>query len=241
MHSDAVPVRTPLGRRHSPLGTALRHRPRLLAAVFVVGFLLATGTATLVAASVDLSAWVGAASGVDPSGPLSTPRLALEAGLLGGLAATALVVAVRLVHDRRVRPARAVAPLAVAAGGFAAGVLVGTAALPALFTLQTGATGVPLASAVDPTGVAELVLVFPLSAGVGVALPAALVAAVRAGATSRYVSARQRGFVALAVVTLAATHSPADLPTFALVAAPSLTGFGVGLAWLEFGRAGSSA
>jgi hypothetical protein len=241
MHSDAVPVRPSLGRRHSPLGIALRHRPRLLVAVFVVGFLLTTGASTLVAASVDLSAWVGSAGGVDPTGPLSMPRLALEAGLLGGLAAATFAVAVRLVRDRRVRPARAVAPLAVAVSGFVSGVLVGTAVLPALLTLRTGATGVPLASAVDPTGVAELVLVLPLSVGVGVALPAALAAVVRAGATSRYVSARQRGFVALAVATLAATHSPADLPTFALVATPPLAGFGVGLAWLEFGRAGSSA
>ncbi|AUV82646.1 preprotein translocase subunit TatC [Salinigranum rubrum] len=234
MHSDVVPARPPLGRRRSPLGTALRSRPRRLVAVFVLGLLLTTGCVALVAATVDLSPWLGSVSEADPTGSLSTLRLALEAGLLGGLAATALAVTARLVRDRRVRPARAVGPLAAAGCGFVSGVLVAVAVLPALLTLRTGATGVPLGSAVDPTGVAELVCFFPLGVGVGTALPGLLVAAVRAGAVPRYTSTRQRGFVALAVVTLAATHSPADLPTFALLAAPPLGGFGLGVAWLEF-------
>jgi hypothetical protein len=234
MHSDVVPTRPPLGRPCPPLGTALRRRPRRLVAAFLLGVLLTTGCVALVATRVNLAVWLGSVGGTDPTGSLSTPRLALEAGLLGGLTATALVVTARLVRDRRVRPARAVGPLAVAGGGFVFGALVAVAVLPALLTLRTGATGVPLGSTVDPTGVAELVCFFPLSVGVGTALPGFLVAAVRAGALSRYLSTRQRGFVALVVVTLAATHSPADLPTFALLAAPPLGGFGLGVAWLEF-------
>lgn len=233
MHSDVTPARSPFEAPLPPLGTALRRR-RPVVAAFVTGTVISALAALAVLDTVDLAAWIAATGGVEHVGTLSTLRLTIEVGVLGGLAASAFVVVCLLTRDDRVRPGPAVVPLSIAVGGFVVGALLAVGVLPALFGLRTAATGVPLASAVDPTGVAELVCFFPVSVGIGVALPAMLVAGVRAGAVSRYVSTRQRGLVALLVVTLAATHSPADLPTFALVAAPPLAGFGVGLAWLEF-------
>jgi Sec-independent protein secretion pathway component TatC len=123
----------------------------------------------------------------------------------------------------------------VAPGGFLAGVVATHSVLPALLALRAAGGGTSLAATVGPTGVVELALFLPIAVGVGAAFPVSLVGAVRTGAIPRYTSTRQRGVVALAFVTVAATHSPPDLTTFGLVALPLFVGFGTGLAWLELG------
>ncbi|WP_380678029.1 hypothetical protein [Salinigranum sp. GCM10025319] len=234
MHSDVAPSLTLGGRRGSPLGDSLRRRRRSLALVFVLTTLLAS----ILVARVDLvalSATATSAGGVDAgSGALPTLRLALEAGLLCGLASTALVVVGVLARNPRVRLFRGLPHLSLAVVGCLGGAVLARLSLPFVLALD-GPAGGTLATAVAPVGVVELALFFPVAVGVGVALPALLVAAVRAGAVPRYTSTRQRGYPVLVFVTLAATHSPADITTFGLFALPLFVGFGVGLAWLELG------
>jgi Sec-independent protein secretion pathway component TatC len=234
MHSDAVHALTLRGRRGSPLGDALRRRRRSLALVFAVTTLLASAVVhrfDLVALSAQATVTGDVVSGARLD-TFSTLRLALEAGLLCGLASTALVTTALLTRDRRVRLSRGVPQLLLGVVGFLGGASVARLALPFVLAFD-GPAGGTIAATVDPVGVVELALFFPVAVGVGVALPALLVAAVRAGAVPRYTSTRQRGYATLAFVTLAATHSPADLTTFGLFALPPFAGFGVGLAWLE--------
>lgn len=233
MHPDAVSALGGGGRRGSPLGDALRRRRRSLLLAFVLTTLLASA----VVHRVDLVALSSTATLAGRVGDvelnaLSTLRLALEAGLLCGLASTALVAIGVLARDRRVRLSRGVPHLLLAGVGFLGGAAVARLVLPLVFAFESPA-GQSLAAAVAPAGVVELALFFPVAVGVGVALPALLIAAVRAGTVPRYTSTRQRGYAALAFVTLAATHSPADLTTFGLFALPPFVGFGIGLAWLE--------
>jgi Sec-independent protein secretion pathway component TatC len=231
MHSDLAPTLTSRRERGSPLGTALHRNSRGLLAVFALTTAVATA---VVASTVDFVAAVPYTA-VATLDPLTSARLAVEVGLVVGLASTTVATACVVASHPRVRVGRAVPLVLVAPVGFVTGVAAGHAVLPALFALRPAGSVTSLAAVVGPAGVVELALFFPVAVGVGAALPAVSVAAVRAGAVPRYTSTRQRGVVALAFVTVAATHSPPDLTTFGLVALPLFVGFGTGLAWLELG------
>ncbi|WP_318568969.1 twin-arginine translocase subunit TatC [Salinigranum marinum] len=231
MHPDASPTVVARGGRASPLGDALSGYSRPLLAVFVVATVATTG---VVLGTVDTTAPPPALPvDVAVTGSLAALRIAAGVGLLGGAGSTALATAGLLVRDPRVRPARGLPSLAVAAVAFVTGTAAAHLAVPHVLALSTASTRGTLAATVDPVGLVELALFFPVVVGVGCALPAALVGGVAAGAVPRHTSTRQRGYAALAVVTAAAVLSPTDVATFGLFAVPPFVGFGAGVAWLE--------
>lgn len=229
MHPDLASSRPGLDGSRSPLGRTLRRHRRRLLAGFVATSLLATGAAVVVLDTATLPPSVGAVG----LGTVAVFRLAVEVGLLVGGCSIALLVAGLLVGDPAVRLRRAFPHSCLVPVCALFGVVLAHAVLPALLALHTPATGGVLGDTLDPVGVVELVLFFPAATGIGAALPPLSVAAVRARAIPARPTTRQRGLVALSFVVFAATHSPTDLPTFALVAAPLFAGFGISLVWLE--------
>lgn len=230
------------GARDGPLAAAARLYFRSLLAVF----LLVSAVAAAVAGTVDLAAAVpasvspsavpnSAASGSDGLTLLSRTnlRLVLEVGALSGAVATGLVLVASVARDPRVSLSHGRRHAAFAALAFVAAAACGRFSLPAVVD-AVGPFAAASGPALDASWFAEVWLFFPVALGFAAAAPFLLVGVVRAGVVGRFISTRQRGYVALAVVTYAACFSPPDGVTFAAFAAPPLAGFAAGLAWLEF-------
>jgi Sec-independent protein secretion pathway component TatC len=164
------------------------------------------------------------------TGPRATGRLPTAASLVGLVAAAAALPALAR-RDPSVRLERARVHLVAVPAAFLVGAVVGARAV------------VPLAAALDvaPPGpgvgvaaLGEFALGLVAASGAALALPSAVLGAFRAGLVPRYTSTGGRGLAALAVLAFASLYSPADLPSFALVALPPFGGLAAGLALLEF-------
>jgi Sec-independent protein secretion pathway component TatC len=227
--SGPVPWRT-------TLGAVAHEHARTLVTVFWVASALAT--AAFLVSEINLQTLLPAAFGPVPVLPVENQvarnRLAVEAGLLVGFAATVLTAIPLLVRDDRVEVGRARRAFGLAVAGFFAGVVLGrVVVLPTLFELFPTALSKPEA-ATSAYWVTELGLFFPFVLGVAFAFAPLLVGAVRAGLLPRRTTVRHRTMAAIAFVVPGATHAPPDPNVFVLYAAPLFAALAVGVGWLEF-------
>jgi hypothetical protein len=235
MSADARARWSSARRDRSPVGTAARgHVPALALVFLAVGGVASAGTL-----STDIGAVAVSMAGETTPGvglrPRLQLRLALEVGALAGFGAAGVATLGFTASDDRVdlRRGAPVAALGALAGVVAAAVgwVVLTPALVDAFA--SGATSAGVAPSTDAAWLAEVGLFVPVALALGAALPSFVVAAARSGLVSARLGGRQRGYAVLAVAVFASLFSPPDPATFALVAAPPLGGFGLGVAWLE--------
>lgn len=221
----------------TPLGVALRRRWRLLFATLVAVTSVAFAVDSLL--GID-SIWVIGAAGRSwtSTGPVESPvteyLLRLERASLVGLCAVTLltpVVAARGRDDVHLRDGATASLVALLAGvgGNVLGHLVGVDILLGLLAAEVVA---PVGTG-GPFWMAELVVWLPLTVGLAVCLPAAVVAAVRSGLVVRRPTTRQRWLAALGVLTFVAIYSPSDSVTFVFGSILGLAGLVVGLALVE--------
>jgi hypothetical protein len=242
--STTVSGGDPRRRGRSPFGATLRGRARELLVACLLGTLATYALlAALGAPALEAAIPHGALRGDGPTpavivgSPTTSHLLRAECALLGGVALSLAAAVGYAGHDDdRVDLSRCVGPLVVAAGLFVAGAVVGRLlVVPASVDLLLSGfgSGSGRRTVADARWLAELGLFVPASVGVGAALPALVVGAVRGRLLPRYTGSRARGLAALALLAFASVYSPPDLPTFALVAAPPFAGFAAGIAWLE--------
>lgn len=238
MPSHRTPTEFGVGSAATPLGATLRDRWRTLVGTFLA--------ATLVAFAVDWAAGVDAitvvavlreppALGLLSLSPLDQLVLRLERASLVGLLSVAVtfpLVAARDDDDVRLRPGATAFLLAFVGGvlGAGAGHAVGVDAVRALVTsglVDDTATG-------GRFWLAELAVSVPVTVAVAVALPGAVVGAVRSGLVRTPPSSRQRWLAVLVSLSFVSVYSPSDSVTFVLGAVAVLAGLVAGLALVEF-------